>query len=103
FVANPLPGTEMYEMAKERGMLRSDFSFENLSYARSAYHQGVFPPGELEKMAARGFLKYTLRSFLRRPLVITRRFFVDLLWKRPRYTLAILVRIWRRNIKLKTS
>ncbi|MFO8056571.1 MAG: cobalamin-dependent protein, partial [bacterium] len=63
FVANPLPGTEMYEMAKERGMLRSDFSFENLSYARSAYHQGVFPPGELEKMAARGFLKYTLRSF----------------------------------------
>ncbi len=103
FVANPLPGTQMYETAKERGMLRDDFNFENLSYARSAYHEGVFKPGELEKMAARGFLKHSARSFFRRPLVITRRFIVDLLLKRPRYTFGIIVRIWRRNVKTKSA
>jgi len=102
FVANPLPGTEMYEMARQQGLLREDFNFEDLSYSRSAYHSGVFNPGELEKMAARGFLKHSIRSFFRRPLVISRRFIVDLLLKRPRYTFGILVRIWRRNVKPKS-
>jgi len=96
FVANPLPGSEMYEMAKSRGMLREDFDFQNLTYSRSAYNEGVFKKGELERMAARGFLKYSARSFLRRPHVFLKRLFIDLLLKRPRYTLGILVRIWRR-------
>ena len=98
FIANPLPGTEMHEIAKSRGMLRKDFNFENLSYSRSPYHEGIFPAGELERMAGREFIKYSLRSLLRNPRVLLKRFFVDLLWKRPLYTFRILVRIWRRNI-----
>jgi magnesium-protoporphyrin IX monomethyl ester (oxidative) cyclase len=97
FVANPLPGTELYMTAKERGMLREDFNFENLTYSRSAYNSSVFPIGYLEKTAARAFLYYSLRSFLRRPRVFLKRFFIDLLLKRPRYTFGILLRIWRRN------
>lgn len=98
FVANPLPGTKMYEMASSRGMLRDDFNFENLSYARSAYNDEVFGPGELERLAAREFVRYSFRSFLRSPLVFFRRLVIDLFLKRPGYALGVIVRIWRRNI-----
>ena len=99
FVATPLPGTELYEIAKNRGLLREDFSFENVSYARSSYHEGVFPRGELEKKAARAFVRYNIRSFLRRPHIFFKRYIVDLLLKRPGYAFTILLRVWRRNIR----
>jgi radical SAM superfamily enzyme YgiQ (UPF0313 family) len=98
FVANPLPGTEMFERARDMGLLRGDFNFEDLTFTRSAYHEGVFPRGMLEKMAGREFLKYNLRSFLRHPTVLFRKAVLDLLLKRPRYTLGLLLRVLRRNL-----
>lgn len=98
FVANPLPGTEMYEMSKKMGLLRGDFNFENLTFTRSAYHSGIFPRGELERMAGREFLKYNLRSFFRHPLVLFKKSIVDLFLRRPRYTIGLFLRILRRNL-----
>ncbi len=98
FIANPLPGSEMYETAKSQGMLKDDFDFENLSFSHSPYNERFFKPGELEKMAHSEFLKYALCSFLRNPLVILKRFLLDLFLKRPGYAIGILVRIWRRNV-----
>jgi len=98
FVANPLPGTEMYEMARDQGLLRGDFNFENLTFTRSAYHEGIFPRGELERMAGREFLKYNLRSFYRNPWVMVKKSIVDLFLKRPRYTVGLFFRILRRNL-----
>jgi len=98
FVANPLPGTELYETACSRDMLRPDFNFENLAYSRSAYNEGVFAPGELEKMAGRQFTRYAILSFFRRPLTFLHRLVFELLLKRPRYTLGIMVRVWRRML-----
>jgi len=97
FVANPLPGTELYEIASSKCMLKDDFSFENLSYSHSAYNETVFKKGELEKLAGREFVKYAFLSFLRRPWVLLKRLGIDLFLKRPQYTLGILKRIWRRN------
>jgi anaerobic magnesium-protoporphyrin IX monomethyl ester cyclase len=100
FVANPLPGTELYELAASRGMLRDDFDFENLWYSRSAYRDSVSPSGrELEWMAARGFGRHALRSFGRKPGVFLKRLLLDLLLKRPGYTLSMINRIWRRNLR----
>jgi magnesium-protoporphyrin IX monomethyl ester (oxidative) cyclase len=98
FVANPLPGSELHRIAESKGMLRQGFNFEDLAYTRSAYHDGVFPKGELERMAGREFVKYSLRSFLRRPHIFLKRFLFDLFLKRPQYTVKILVRIWRRVV-----
>ncbi|HUT55719.1 MAG TPA: cobalamin-dependent protein [bacterium] len=97
FIANPLPGAQMYEIVRERGLLPPGFNFEDLSYSHATFQRGDFAPGELERLAHRAFLHHTFLSFLRRPRVFLRRFFLDLLLKRPRYTLGILVRIWRRN------
>ena len=96
FVANPLPGTAMYQMAKDKNMLRDDFNFEDLTYTRSAYNEDFFKKGELEKLISRAFLVYSVRSFFRRPGVFLKRFFVDIFLKRPGYALGVLIRIWRR-------
>ncbi len=97
FVANPLPGTELYAIAKKQGLLRDDFSFENNTYTRSAFNEKIHPKGELEKMVSHQFLKYSIRSFFRKPLLILKTFFFDLLLKHPRKTLGLLVRIVKRN------
>jgi len=100
FVANPLPGTELYQTAASRGMLPDDFDFENLWYSRSAYRDTVTPSGsELEKLAARGFVIHTLRSIQRKPVVFLRRLLLELLLKRPGYTFSMINRIVRRNLR----
>lgn len=96
FVANPLPGTELYSIAHSNNMLRDDFTFENNTYTRSAYKETVFPKGELERMVSHQFVRYSIRSFLRRPGVILKIFFLDLLFKHPRKTLGLVARIFRR-------
>jgi magnesium-protoporphyrin IX monomethyl ester (oxidative) cyclase len=96
FVANPLPGTELYKIAQERNMLRDDFGFENNTYTRSAYNYSVYPKGELERLVSHQFVKYSIRSFLRNPRVILKVFFFDLLFKHPRKTLGLLARVLKR-------
>lgn len=99
FIANPLPGTEMYETAKADGLLPDDFNFENLTFTKYIYKPKYFQPQELERMAGREFLKYNVMSFIRHPLVIFKKAFVDLLLRRPRYTFGLLLRVYRRNLK----
>ena len=97
FVANPLPGTEFYEIAKKRDMLRDDFNFENNTFNRSAYHEKIFPKGELEKMISHQFFKYAIRSFFRNPLLMLKVFFLELLFKRPGKALGYLIKLLSRT------
>ena len=99
FIANPLPGTALYETAKAEGLLPDDFNFENLTFTKYIYKPKYFKPRELERMAGREFLKYNLISFFRNPLVILKKLILDLLLRRPRYTFGLLLRVWRRNLK----
>jgi magnesium-protoporphyrin IX monomethyl ester (oxidative) cyclase len=99
FIANPLPGTELYERAKSEGLLPEDFNFENLTFTKYIYRPKFFDPREIERMAGREFLKYNFFSFFRHPLVIFKKAFVDLFFRRPRYTLGLLARVYRRNLK----
>jgi hypothetical protein len=99
FIANPLPGTELYEKAKNEGLLPDDFNFENLTFTKYIYKPKYFEAREIERMAGREFLKYNLLSFFRHPLVIFKKAFVDLFFRRPRYTLGLLRRVYRRNLK----
>jgi len=52
FVANPLPGSELYEIARQKNMLAPDFNFENLSYSHSAYNESVWPRASWKKWPA---------------------------------------------------
>ena len=99
FIANPLPGTELYEKAKNEGLLPDDFNFENLTFTKYIYKPKYFEARQIERMAGREFLKYNVLSFFRHPLVIFKKAFVDLFFRRPRYTLGLLRRVYRRNLK----
>jgi len=99
FIANPLPGTELYEKAKADDLLPDGFNFENLTFTKYIYKPKYFDPREIERMAGREFLKYNFVSFFRHPLVIFKKTFVDLFFRRPRYTLGLLARVYRRNLK----
>ncbi len=99
FIANPLPGTELYRLAKAQGMLPDDFNFENLTFTRSVFKPGLFRPHELERMAGREFLKYNFFAFLRHPWTLFKKSVVDLFLRRPRYTLGLLIRVWKRNLR----
>jgi len=99
FIANPLPGTELHRLAQEQGILPDDFNFENLTFTRSVFKPGLFRPRELERLAGREFVKYNLLAFFRHPGILFKKAIVDLLLRRPRYTLGLLIRVWKRNLR----
>ena len=99
FIANPLPGTELYQSARDQGLLPDDFNFENLTFTRYIYKSRNFDPAMIERMAGREFVKYSVFSFLRNPLTLFRKIFLDMIFRRPRYTLGLLQRVYRRSFK----
>lgn len=99
FIANPLPGTELYQRAKAEDLLPDDFNFENLTFTKYIYKPKYFKPHELERMAGREFVKYNLLSIFRNPWYLFKKAILDLFFRRPRYTLGLLLRVYRRNLK----
>jgi len=99
FIANPLPGTELYEKAKTEGLLPDDFNFENLTFTKYIYKSGDLDGRQMERMAGREFAKYTVISFFRHPWIIFKKAFIDFVFRRPRYTVGLLIRVYRRNLK----
>lgn len=95
FVANPLPGTELYEQCQEKGLLREGFDFTNTAYTRSAFNTPEWASGEVEKMVQSSLLKIQLWSHIRQPIHHIKRYLA-----RPRWTLELglllLKRAWRR-------
>ncbi len=99
FIANPLPGTELYRIAKEADLLMPGFNFENVSFTRSSFKPGILKANELERMAGREFLKYNFIAFFRHPWIFFKKAVVDLLIRRPGYTLGLLARVYQRNLR----
>jgi len=99
FIANPLPGTELYERAKQLDLIPEDFNFENLTFTKYIYNPKFFDPREIERMAGREFVKYFIWSFFRHPWLLFKKSMIDLFVRRPRYTIGLILRVYRRNFK----
>jgi len=98
FVANPLPGTELYNIVKECGWLKPGFNFERVSFTRMLYDTPDWKGEEVEALANREMVRYQLRSFFRHPTKLGRKFFTDILLRRPDYILDSAVRFFKRNL-----
>jgi magnesium-protoporphyrin IX monomethyl ester (oxidative) cyclase len=98
FIANPLPGTALYSTVKERGWLKPDFNFEQVSFTRMLYDTPDWKSREVEALANREMMRYTLRSFFRHPTRLGRKFLADILLRRPDYLLDSVVRFFKRNL-----
>jgi len=74
FIANPLPGSEIYAVCNKNGYLVDDFEFENNSFSRCNIHTPEWTPQEVERLAHREFFKFNLYNLLRRPGSLLKRY-----------------------------
>ncbi len=68
FIACPLPGTELYEICKEKGYLKKGFNFTELEFLNSTINTPEFSAEEVARLASREYLLYNLGLMLRNPV-----------------------------------
>ncbi len=74
FIANPLPGTELYETCQEKGFLKSGFDFVNNSFSRCNIETPQWNSRQVEELAHREFAKFNLYNFARHPWTLWQRY-----------------------------
>lgn len=95
FSANPLPGTELYSLASEKGYLKPGFEFTELTYTRSVLNTPDFKGDEIEKMIHRQILRYYLMMALLHPVNLMRKIF-DIFILHPSYAYHIFKKLFMR-------
>ena len=74
FFANPMPGTGLWEMCAERGLLREGFSLEDVRVERANIDTPELPASELERLVAKEQLLSRLLVLMRHPLRMTKKY-----------------------------
>ncbi|MCU0612718.1 MAG: B12-binding domain-containing radical SAM protein [Candidatus Eisenbacteria bacterium] len=74
FIANPLPGTELYEVCRRNGYLREGFDFVNNSFSRCNIKTDAWEPRDVERLAHREFLKFNFYNLARHPRTLLQRY-----------------------------
>jgi len=67
FIANPLPGTELYEIASKKGYLRPEFKFTNIDYSIPYLDTPDWSAEELGKLVSRQYFLHNIRLLWRSP------------------------------------
>lgn len=68
FIANPLPGTELYKISKERGLLVEGFSFNNIEYSLSSIKSPEWDAEKLADIIRQQYFSYLIRTLVRHPV-----------------------------------
>ncbi len=95
WIANPLPGTALYETCAQEGLLKEGFEFVNNSFSRCNIETPLWTSSQVERLAHREFMKFNLFNIVRHPLAFWDRY-RDLL-RRPRLLTDIM-----RGVALRT-
>ncbi len=68
FMANPTPGSELYETCIKKGYIKDDFDFENIEYGLAHIDTEDFSSKEIEKMVIYQFVFYNIGQMFRHPV-----------------------------------
>ncbi len=68
FIANPLPGTELYEICREKGYIDKSYRFDRIDYFEGRFSTSEWTYQELHRLRHRWFWKYNLSLLLRHPV-----------------------------------
>ncbi len=90
FIANPLPGTELYRTALEKGYISDAYSFDDIDYFEGRFDTPEWTRDELHALRRRWFWRYNLGLLIRNPVRFFRRYM--LLITRPSLLFEILLR-----------
>jgi anaerobic magnesium-protoporphyrin IX monomethyl ester cyclase len=77
FIAQPLPGTRLYDISVRNGYLPADFRFEDASYSRGVISTPDWTADEVQQLANTELLKYQVRANLKHPGRLVRAFAND--------------------------
>lgn len=67
FIANPTPGSDLFELCKGKGYIEKDFLADDVDYDCSYFQTEEFASHELESFIQKNFNAYLTRVFLRHP------------------------------------
>jgi len=68
FVANPLPGTQVFEWCMEKGYIDEDYCFEEADYFQGRFSTEEFTAEWLEKTRNQWYIRYNIGLMFRHPL-----------------------------------
>jgi len=68
FIANPLPGSELYAMAKANGWLKPGFSFVNQTYSRCSIEAPGWTSSQVERLANTSLFSFHVKKAIRHPV-----------------------------------
>ncbi len=97
FIANPLPGTELYETCRQHGYLVEGFDFVNNTFSRCPIRTPQWEPRDVERLAHREFLKFNAYNLVRHPLQLLGRY--RSLVTNPRLLRQIIGGLVQRNLR----
>ncbi|MCA9774764.1 MAG: cobalamin-dependent protein, partial [Myxococcales bacterium] len=67
FIAQPLPGTRLFEICKANGYLPPDFNFEDATYSRGVISTPDWTAEQVQKLANQELLRYQVAANLKHP------------------------------------
>lgn len=88
-IANPLPGSEMFDICLKDGYINRDYRVEKNDYCRASFSMPGLTEREIEGIRNRWFLRYNLISFFRNPFKFFTRY-GRIIFTRPLVALDIL-------------
>jgi radical SAM superfamily enzyme YgiQ (UPF0313 family) len=94
FIAQPLPGTRLFDISVRNGYLPDDFRFEDATYSRGVISTPDWTAGQVQKLANTELLKYQLRANLKHPGKLWRAFRND-----PRAVTRIVGKVFTRVLE----
>jgi len=90
FIANPLPGTELLRVCREKGYIGKDYRFDQIDYFEGRFDTKEWSHDQIHEMRRSWFWKYNLGLLFRHPIGFFSRY--KMLATNPRLLLEIFAR-----------
>jgi anaerobic magnesium-protoporphyrin IX monomethyl ester cyclase len=79
FIANPIPGSRLYELCKQKGYLKEGFDFETINCGKSNYETPEFTSRELEDIRNKELFIFNLGLLFRNPIAFIQKYLLFLI------------------------
>jgi anaerobic magnesium-protoporphyrin IX monomethyl ester cyclase len=97
FFANPIPGSELYDICNKEGYFRKGFSYENVRVERCNIDTPQMPADKLEKMISREQLISRILVLIKHPIRILIKY-ISYLKKDPRVVFSFIMKNLKHSI-----
>ena len=92
YFATPYPGTELYDICRQRGYLSPNFDYQQLRVGKANISTPNFRREKIERLIAKEMLLFRMRLLFRNPLVFFKRVILRFI-RDPRYFLNLTKRL----------